>query len=195
MHEGGVWMDPDMNKYDLNHRVSHHATITDAEWERAYHDAWDRYYSPDHIKTVMRRVAAGGKSPGKILAFMILFSGWVKIEGVHPLEAGILRRKSRRDRRPGLSIVPAWRFYPAHAAETISKNVKWLRMLAAVFPEYRRIKKDPDRKNYSDLATEPIGRNKLASLDLISRTMGSTGALEEMRLDAAQLEKVRAFPF
>ena len=107
MHESSVWMDPDMNKYDLNHRVSHHPTMTDAEWERAYNDAWNRYYSPDHVKTVMRRMAASGTSPGKIMTYMILFSGWVKIEGVHPLEAGFLRRKSRRDRRPGLPTVPA----------------------------------------------------------------------------------------
>src|SRR5262245_39286109 len=31
-----VWMDSDMNKYDLNHRVSHHPTMSDAEWEDAY---------------------------------------------------------------------------------------------------------------------------------------------------------------
>ena len=191
MHEGGVWMDPDMNKYDLNHRVSHHPTMTDAEWERAYNDAWDRYYSPDHVKTVMRRVAANGRSPGKIMAYMMLFSGWVKIEGVHPLEAGFLRRKSRRDRRPGMPTVPAWRFYPVHVAQTVAKQVKWLRMLVAVFPEYRRIKKNPDR-SYSDLAVEPIERNKLASLDLIARTMGGTGAMKKMHLDAARLEKARA---
>ena len=26
----GVWMDPDLNKYDLNHRVSHHPKMSDA---------------------------------------------------------------------------------------------------------------------------------------------------------------------
>ena len=36
----GVWMDPDMNKYDLNHRVSHHPKMSDAEWEDAYRAAW-----------------------------------------------------------------------------------------------------------------------------------------------------------
>ena len=37
----GVWMDPDLNKYDLNHRVSHHPKMSDAEWEDAYRAAWD----------------------------------------------------------------------------------------------------------------------------------------------------------
>ena len=33
-------MDPDMNKYDLNHRVTHHPKMSDAEWEEAYRAAW-----------------------------------------------------------------------------------------------------------------------------------------------------------
>src|SRR5690348_11647436 len=37
----GIWMDPDMNKYDLNHRVSHHSGgMSDREWEEAYRAAW-----------------------------------------------------------------------------------------------------------------------------------------------------------
>ena len=37
----GVWMDPDMNRYDLNHRVSHHRKMSDREWEEAYRAAWE----------------------------------------------------------------------------------------------------------------------------------------------------------
>ena len=54
----GVWMDPDINKYDLNHRVSHHAKMTDAEWEEAYRAAWQSFYTFDHIRTILRRAAA-----------------------------------------------------------------------------------------------------------------------------------------
>ena len=53
----GVWMDPDPNKYDLNHRVSHHPKMSDEEWEDAYHSAWRADYSPDHIRTILRRIA------------------------------------------------------------------------------------------------------------------------------------------
>jgi len=42
----GVWMDPDMNKYDLNHRVSHHSKMPDTEWEEAYRAAWAAFYTP-----------------------------------------------------------------------------------------------------------------------------------------------------
>ena len=30
----------------------------DAEWEEAYHAAWAAYYTPEHVRTVLRRVAA-----------------------------------------------------------------------------------------------------------------------------------------
>ena len=36
LHAKGVWMDPDLNKYDLNHRVSHHPIMSDAVWEKVY---------------------------------------------------------------------------------------------------------------------------------------------------------------
>jgi radical SAM superfamily enzyme YgiQ (UPF0313 family) len=53
-----IWMDPDMNKYDLNHRVSHHSTMSDAEWEDAYRAAWSAFYTPEHVRTILRRSAA-----------------------------------------------------------------------------------------------------------------------------------------
>jgi radical SAM superfamily enzyme YgiQ (UPF0313 family) len=59
----GTWMDPDLNKYDLTHRVSHHPKISDAEWEDAYRAAWNAYYTPAHIRTIMRRVGQSTPSP------------------------------------------------------------------------------------------------------------------------------------
>ena len=50
----GVWMDPDINKYDLDHRVAHHSKMTDQEWEDAYRAAWATYYTPEHIRTILQ---------------------------------------------------------------------------------------------------------------------------------------------
>ena len=46
LHAKGVWMDPDLNKYDLNHRVTHHANMSDAAWEKVYFDSWDSSIPP-----------------------------------------------------------------------------------------------------------------------------------------------------
>ena len=34
MWRDGTWMDPDLNKYDLTHRVTHHQKMSDEEWDR-----------------------------------------------------------------------------------------------------------------------------------------------------------------
>jgi radical SAM superfamily enzyme YgiQ (UPF0313 family) len=56
----GVPLDPDLNKYDLEHALTPHANMTKAEWERLYRDAWSIYYTPEHIVTILRRAQAYG---------------------------------------------------------------------------------------------------------------------------------------
>ncbi|MGB6445818.1 MAG: radical SAM protein, partial [Xanthobacteraceae bacterium] len=56
---GGA-LDPDMNKYDLNHVCTTHPRMSRTEWDRAYKLAWQRYYAIDHIETILRRVASVG---------------------------------------------------------------------------------------------------------------------------------------
>jgi hypothetical protein len=67
LQKAGVWMDPDMNKYDLEHAVTAHPKMSKEEWEGAYRQAWAAYYTPEHMETVMRRAAATGNSPGKVM--------------------------------------------------------------------------------------------------------------------------------
>ena len=67
-------MDPDINKYDLNHRVSHHSKMTDAEWEKAVPSSVEVVsISSDHIRTILRRAAQipNGR-PKPILSTIVL---------------------------------------------------------------------------------------------------------------------------
>src|SRR5256885_352752 len=99
----GVWMDDDINKYDLNHRVSHHPRMSDREWEEVYRAAWLAYYTPDHIRTIMRRTAACPVGrPDTTLSTILWFYLMMLFEGGHPLEGGAFRLKFRRDRRAGM---------------------------------------------------------------------------------------------
>src|ERR1051326_7354332 len=78
----GVWMDPDLNKYDLNHRVSHHPKMSDGEWEEAYRAAWDSYYTPEHVRTILRRTAANPR--GRIantIGLLWWFRAMTRFEG------------------------------------------------------------------------------------------------------------------
>ena len=118
----GVWMDPDLNKYDLYHRVSHHPVMSDAEWDEAYRQAWATYYSADHLETILRRAAAHPriKLDKKTSSLFELFLMY-KIERRHPAEGGLFRLKDRRGRRSGMPIVHPLIFYPAYAFETAIK--------------------------------------------------------------------------
>ena len=100
----GVPMDPDMNNYDLEHVCTAHPVMSDDEWRGVYADAWSRYYTDEHVETVMRRAAATGLRVSKIADAMTVFAGAYDIEGVHPLQFGFVRRKIRTERRHELPL-------------------------------------------------------------------------------------------
>jgi radical SAM superfamily enzyme YgiQ (UPF0313 family) len=162
----GVAVDPDLNKYDLNHVTTAHPRMSANEWEKIYESAWNLYYTKEHVETVLRRlVAMRGRATNAIL-LMTWFKGSIQIEGVHPLEAGLLRYKFRNDRRPGLPRVPAWRFYPTYIAETAGKLRRWLSTYLELRRIYVRIKRDPNRLAYTDLALTPVTDDELDTLEL-----------------------------
>ena len=156
LHRAGTFMEPDLNAYDLNHLTTHHGTMTDADWRRTYRDAWGRYYTPEHVETILRRAAASGLSTSNILLLLVWFLGALRIEGVHPLECGVLRRKQRRDRRPGMRIVPALLFYPMYGVESAVKWTRWLSLYLRYGLIMRRVDKERDNAAYSDWALTPV---------------------------------------
>ncbi len=182
----GVWMDPDMNKYDLNHRVAHHSKMSDAEWEEAYRTAWETYYTPEHIRTILRRAAANPLGRTKttlttILWFYLAF----KYEGVHPLEAGIFRLKFRRDRRLSLRTESPLLFYPRYVGDTLVKAWHAWSVYRRTKAMLSEIEAAPDRWTYSDLAIAPPLDNEFEALDLYHATAGGEAALERKRRDEA----------
>src|SRR5262249_16731180 len=110
--KAGVALHSDLNKYDLNHITTAHPRMSQEEWERTYQSAWQRYYTIDQFETVLRRWASVGAKAGNAFFLPTWLKASIDFEKMHPLKGGFLRRKSRRDRRPGFPIEPAWRFYP-----------------------------------------------------------------------------------
>jgi radical SAM superfamily enzyme YgiQ (UPF0313 family) len=166
----GVEVDADLNRYDLNHVTTAHPRMSREEWESAYRMAWETYYTPEHVEAVLRRIVAmRGRATNAIL-LMTWFGGSIHIEKIHPLEAGFFRYKFRRDRRPGFPIVPAWRFYPAYAAETIAKFARWISMYAGFRRILTRVRRDPKRYEYTDVALTPVSDEELESLELFHHT-------------------------
>jgi hypothetical protein len=187
----GVWMDPDMNKYDLNHRVAHHPKMSDAEWEEAYRAAWATYYTPEHIRTILRRVAANRLGrPGTTLTTILWFYLMILFEGVHPLEGGAFRHKFRRDRRQGMPVENPFLFYPRYLGETAVKVWRYWSVYRTCKTILREVLAAPDRWTYSDLAIAPPQADEFDSLDLYHATSGGEAALARKRRDDAIREAV-----
>ncbi len=191
----GIWMDPDMNKYDLNHRVAHHRKMSDKEWEEAYHAAWQTYYTPEHIETILRRTAANklgrlSTTLTTILWFYLAYS----YEGVHPLEAGAFRLKFRADRRYGMPRENPLIFYPKYVGGTAVKLAKYLALYLKTKKMVKAIEQSPDRYNYLDLAIAPPRDDEFETLDLYHETDGGEDALARKRRDEIIRDKSAGVP-
>lgn len=156
LYEAGVAMDDDLNKYDLNHDVTGHAMMSRTEWRETYRSAWETYYTNDHVETILKRAIATGTSPGKTMFLIVWFKGCYNIEGIHPLEGGFLRIRSRKNRRSGMKIENPFLFYPKFYSQMLTKQFRWISLYLRMRLIYLRVRKDPARFEYSDVALESV---------------------------------------
>ena len=188
--QAGVPIDPDLNKYDLNHVCAPHAKMSRADWERAYLTAWETYYTMEHVETIMRRLAARNGRVSNAILLILWFMGSIHLEKVHPLESGLFRFKFRRDRRPGLPIEPVWRFYPRYLVESIVKLVKWLSLYFRLRRMYVRIKKDPHRHDYTDTALTAVTGHDVDDLEMFQSPSATAFVAQEQRRENARKDLV-----
>lgn len=152
--KNGMWMDPDMNKYDLEHVTTGHPAMSAAEWQAAYREAFALYYSPEHIERLFRRAKASGIKPVRLVNHVLQFYFTFMQEKVHPLQGGFFRRKLRRQRRPGLPRENPLVFYPRRVAEIVATHVRLVRYY--LFLHRLRRKVERDTAPYSDRALVAI---------------------------------------
>jgi radical SAM superfamily enzyme YgiQ (UPF0313 family) len=154
LYTAGAWMDPDMNKYDLEHVTAHHPSMSDREWQALYRSAFDQYYSPEHIERIFRRAKASGMKPVRLVNHVLQFYFTFRQEKVHPLQGGFFRRKIRSQRRAGLPRENPLLFYPRRVFEVVDTHVR----LVAFYLFLHRIRKKVERDPlpYSDPALIPV---------------------------------------
>jgi radical SAM superfamily enzyme YgiQ (UPF0313 family) len=170
----GVAMDADLNQYDTFHVVTAHSAMSRGEWEQTYWAAWRTYYTFAHMSTLMRRAAATRISLGKMLNMLLSFWGLSLIEHMHPLEGGYLRRKVRTERRPGLPIVPAWRFWPSFAVDLVVKHAHVGMMAMRLLMLRHQLKRDPAARDYNDVALAQVADGD--TLQLLTVTVAARRA-------------------
>jgi hypothetical protein len=158
LDKNGVWMDPDMNKYDLEHVTTGHSKMSAAEWQAFYRQAFELYYSPEHIERMFRRAKASGIKPVRLVNHVLQFYFTFMQEKVHPLQGGFFRRKVRGQRRPGLPLENPLVFYPRRLAEIVTTHVRLVRYYW--FLHRLRKKVEHDAAPYADralVAADPEG--------------------------------------
>jgi len=171
----GVPLDPDLNKYDLEHALTPHPNMSKAEWEKLYRDAWAIYYTPPHIETILRRAQAYGINIWRLTQIILWFAQSLTIEKVHPLQGGFVRLKNRHERRPELPVEPVWKFYPQLLWDVI---VKHARVAAAAL----RIRVAADAQiPYTDQAMTPVSEDETQTLELFTHNKSAREAVDHAR--------------
>jgi hypothetical protein len=152
LHRAGAYLDPDLNKYDLEHVTTQHPTMSTPEWERLYRDTWKEFYTTKHMETVIRRAVATGVSSSNMTVLLVWFHFCIVYEKIDPLQGGYLRRKYRRDRRPTLPRESILAFYPRFISDLVYKHYK-MAQLAMHFHRFKlKVQKDPASTGYNDIA-------------------------------------------
>ncbi len=152
----GIPMDSDLNRYDSEHVITAHPHMSDAEWTEIYRRAWNLYYSSAHIETLLKRAASNGTSLRRVAEMAFYFYASAAFERIHPLQGGLLRRKSRRQRRVGLPRESLLAFSVRRLRDVAGTYLPMLRLYWQIERLRRRVQRDPRSRTYSDLAIAPV---------------------------------------
>jgi radical SAM superfamily enzyme YgiQ (UPF0313 family) len=188
----GVEMDADMNKYDVEHAVTDHPTMSRHELQRVYEEAWSLYYTREHLETLLRRAVVTNVPLMRLAKVLVPFATMVRLERVHPLQSGLLRMKSRSERRPGLPVEGALTFYARYVGGLIAGNVEVIKTIWWMLRIMRRIERDPNRHAYMDQALTPVhDETDEENFDYLTKTSGAKAAIEHLKKVAHLTHKSR----
>ena len=177
----GVAMDADLNKYDVEHVCTAHPLMSQEEWQAIYREAWSLYYTPQFMKTLLRRAAATGVPMGSLVKILVAFALSVPLENVHPLQAGVLRLKHPCERRPGLPQESAWRFWLGFLGQTVAKQAIVVGTICRLLVWRFAIAHDRAARSYSDAALAPVAGDEAETLDLLTKTTGALAAVAHIK--------------
>jgi radical SAM superfamily enzyme YgiQ (UPF0313 family) len=188
----GVAMDPDLNAYDVEHVCTAHPKMSRAEWEGIYREAWGLYYTPKHMRTLLRRAAATGVPMTSLVKVLVTFATAVRLENLHPLQSGVLRAKRRSERRPGLKRENVFVFWARHVGETIGKHAIFAAATIKLMVTATVIARGRDAKTYMDQALTPVASDGDETLDLFTKTAGGTAHVAHVKRVAAAINAGRS---
>jgi hypothetical protein len=112
---------------------------------------------------------------------LVTFATMVRLENVHPLQAGILRLKHPSERRPGLPRERPWIFWPRFVWETLNKHAILVGMIGQLFLLKMAIARDADAPAYTDQVLTPVREDEDVTVDLLTKTTGARAAIAHVK--------------
>lgn len=109
--EAGIELDPDLNNYDGAHAVMPHPQMSAQEWKDAYWKMNDTFYSPQHFQKILEHGLEHKLPLSELIPGVFSFYFIVRFERMHPFFGGLIRRKTRDERRPHLPREPFFKFH------------------------------------------------------------------------------------
>ena len=179
----GIAMDPDMNKYDLEHVVTGHAKMSKAAVGRIYDSAWKIFYTPEHIETILRRAAAFDIGVSHLASHVVHFSpSRSEIEqcirckaassaGVTGATAAMACRSSRSG-----SFYPKrlWEIVVEERAAGRGRSTRSIACCAACA-------RTRERHEYMDAALAPVVDDETETLELFTHNEGARNEVVRAR--------------
>jgi hypothetical protein len=114
------------------------------------------------------------------------------IEGIQPLEAGLLRRRVRRDRRPGMAIENPIMFYSKYSLRGLRLLFEAIRLLIPLAILRAQLKRDPASKHYMDEALTPVTDAEMDALALYQTSDAAASAVDAHRRKQSERTKRQA---
>ena len=186
LYDQGITMDPDMNHYDLAHVTTAHPRMSEQEWQAIYQAAWEAYYTPEHVETVIRRGKAWGFAPRAMMMKLFCFHACARIERMHPLEGGLFRMKFRKDRRAGLPWEPPLLFYGRYCWDMVRKHSQFLMLALSYLRVLYRVETGVSSAGVMDTAMRPIAHGNIEAMALSNRPSAPTAVVAEQAAVAAR---------
>jgi radical SAM superfamily enzyme YgiQ (UPF0313 family) len=105
------WLADDFNTYDSAHVAVAPDRMTPEELMESYHEAWDQFYSIEHMVDVLKGWRHDWSFYWNRLFFFAAYLYAAKVERLHPMNCGFWTQRNRRDRRSGFereAFIPFW---------------------------------------------------------------------------------------
>lgn len=146
--EQKVPLDADLNNFDTLHETFRHKRFQPGEWSKTYAETWDAFYTKENIVNVLLR------TPPERYWYMFWAFIWYRfavLDGTHPMFTGLVRLKSRTERR----AIFAREGRTAYAWRRVRELARMAKAYVALFFEFQEIwllTRKPDDPCWATLA-------------------------------------------